>query len=288
MSESKRLPEPCETQLETYREIQGLDGAPLLAVHLHKAKFEQRKALKEYRSDKPVSEFLPGEVYDRSEKMVKARGENTEQISVEDAWKAVAEGETWVGSLPVQMHRKQQDVYLRGFPYLIGFKDGEPRVVLNKILPDDAGNMGRFYANEWARPWVIAEILDASGFNTENLTVATMKAKEKDEGTDEDAVLNYLYGNARENVHALLDFREDLDVEMKPWKPVEPDIPHESDYVRTQLIGYESEYSLFSRLGHGDSIREVVDVFQGSRGPKGTPPDRGLSLAYALQHEDGE
>lgn len=283
MSESRRLPEPCRTQLETYHEIQEMDGAPLLAVHLHKAKFEQRKALEEYRSGEPVSGFLPGEVYDRSEKMVKARGENTKRISAEDAWKAVADGETWVGSLPVQMHRKQQDVYLRGFPYLIGFKDGEPRVVLNKILPNDTVNMDRFYANEWARPWVIAEILDATGFNTENLTVATMKGKERDEGTDEDAVLNYLYGNARENVYALLDFREKLDVEMKPWKPVEPDIPHESDYVRTQLIGYRSEYSLFDRLGHGDSIREVVDVFQGNREAKGTPPDRGLSLEYALR-----
>ena len=286
MAESRQLPEPCQTQLETYREIQELDGAPLLAVHLHKAKFEQRKALEEYRSGKPVSGFLLSEVYDRSEKMVKARGENTERISVEDAWKAVAEGETWVGSLPVQMHRKQQGVYLRGFPYLIGFKDGEPRVVLNKILPNDSGNMDRFYANEWARPWVIAEILDATGFNTENLTVATMKAKEKDEGTDEDAVLNYLYGNVRENVYALLDFREELDVEMTPWNPVEPDIPHESEYVRTQLIGYESEFSLYDRLGHGDSIREVVDVFQGNRDPKGTPPDRGLSLRYALQDRE--
>jgi hypothetical protein len=286
MSESRQLPEPCQTQLETYREIQELDGAPLLAVHLHKAKFGQRKALEEYRSGEPVSGFLPSEVYDRSEKMVKARGENTERISVEDAWKAVAEGETWVGSLPVQMHRKQQGVYLRGFPYLIGFKDSEPRVVLNKILPNDSGNMDRFYANEWARPWVIAEILDATGFNTGNLTVATMKAKEKDEGTDEDAVLNYLYGNARENVYALLDFREELDVEITPWNPVEPDIPHESEYVRTQLIGYESEFSLYDRLGHGDSIREVVDVFQGNRDPKGTPPDRGLSLRYALQDKE--
>lgn len=286
MSESRQLPEPCQTQLETYREIQELDGVPLLVVHLHKAKFEQRKALEEYRSGEPVSGFLPGEVYGRSEKTVKARRENTERISVEDAWKAVAEGKTWVGSLAVQMHRKQQGVYLQGFPYLIGFKDGEPRVVLNKILPNDSGNMDRFYANEWARPWVIAEMLDATGFNTENLTVVTMKAKEKDEGTDEDAVLNYLYGNARENVYALLDFREELNVEMTPWNPVEPDIPHESEYVRTQLIGYESEFSLYDRLGHGDSIREVVDVFQDNRGPKGTPPDRGLSLRYALQDKE--
>lgn len=73
MSESRQLPEPCQTQLETYREIQELDGAPLLAVHLHKAKFEQRKALEEYRSGEPVSGFLPSEVYDRSEKMVKAK-----------------------------------------------------------------------------------------------------------------------------------------------------------------------------------------------------------------------
>lgn len=117
----------------------------------------------------------------------------------------------------------------------------------------------------------------------ENLTVATMKAKEKDEGTDEEAVPNYLYGNARENVYALLDFREKLDVEITPSNPVEPDIPHELDYVRTQLIGYESEFSLYDRLGHGDSIREVVDVFQDERDAKGTPPDRALSLEYALQ-----
>jgi hypothetical protein len=73
---------------------------------------------------------------------------------------------------------------------------------------------------------------------------------------------------------------------MTPWNSVEPDIPHESDYVRTQLIGYESEFSLYDRLGHTDSIREVVDVFQDNRDPKGTPPDRGLSLKYALQDKE--
>lgn len=80
------------------RHIQEVEGAPLFAIHLHKAKFEQRKALEEYRGSKPVSTFLPGEVYDWSEKMVKTRGENSEHISVEYAWKTVAEGETWVGS----------------------------------------------------------------------------------------------------------------------------------------------------------------------------------------------
>lgn len=88
---------------------------------------------------------------------------------------------------------------------------------------------------------------------------------------------------AAAKIHTLLDFREKLDVEMKTWKPVEPNIHHESDYVRTQLIGYRSEFSLFDRLDHGDSIREVVDVFQGNREAKGTPPDRGLSLKYALR-----
>jgi hypothetical protein len=46
------------------------------------------------------------------------------------------------------MYRQQQDVYLRGYPYLIGFIDGQPRIVLNKILPDKPENMDRFYCNE--------------------------------------------------------------------------------------------------------------------------------------------
>lgn len=108
-----------------------------------------------------------------------------------------------------------------------------------------------------------------------------MKAMEPDDGkTDEDQVLTYLYRNARENVRALLGTADE--VELSPWEPREPDIPHQSGYVKTQLIGYETEYSLFDRLGHGDTIREVIEVFQGKRESKGTPPDRGLSLSYAV------
>lgn len=279
---SGRLPHPCRTQLELHNEIADLNEDPLYAVDLHKAKFDQEKTLREYRDDRPLSETLPGDVYDRSRGMVMARGEDCTQVSAEDAWTAIGEGEEWIGSIPVQMYRQQQDVYLRGYPYLIGFVDGEPRVIINKILPDKPGNMERFYCNEWARPWMIAEILDATGFYTENLLLATMKAVEPDDGTtDEDQVLTYLYRNARENVRALLGITDE--VELTPWEPREPDIPHQSGYVKTQLIGYETEYSLFDRLGHGDSIREVIELFQGKREPKGTPPDRGLSLSYAVR-----
>lgn len=213
--------------------------------------------------------------------MVMARNEDCSPVKGEEVWTASGHGEEWVGSIPVQMYREEQDVYLRGFPYLIGFVDGEPRVILNKILPDKPENMDRFYANEWARPWVIAEILDATGFTTDNLVLATMKAMEPaDRKTDTGQILTYLYRNARENVRAMLDVGTEDD--LTPWEPREPDIPHQSDYVRTQLIGYETEYSLYDRLGHGDSIREIVEMFQGKRPPKDTPPDRGLSLPYAL------
>jgi hypothetical protein len=109
-----------------------------------------------------------------------------------------------------------------------------------------------------------------------------MKAREPDdEATDEDQVLTYLYRNARENVRALLDVPSD--VELTPWKPREIDLPHQSEYVRTQLIVYRTDYSLYNQLGHGDSIRDMIELFEGRREPKGTPPDRGLSLTYAVR-----
>jgi len=281
MPQDARLPAPCRTQLELHQEAAELETRPILAVDLHKAKFDQKKALQEYQEDRPLAETLPGDVYTRSQDMVTARGEDCTQVTAEEAWTAIADGETWIGSVPVQMYRQQQDVYLRGYPYLIGFVDGQPRVILNKILPEKPENMDWFYCNEWARPWVVAELLDATGFNTDNLVVATMKAREPNDGaTDEEQVLTYLYRNARENVRALLEVPED--VELTPWQPQEIDLPHQSDYVRTQLIGYRTDYSLYNQLGHGDSIRDMIELFEGRREPKDTPPDRGLSLSYAV------
>lgn len=281
MSESKRLPEPCKNQLTAFQDIYESDREPLLAVQLHKTKFDQQKAIEEYESNLPLEERLPGDVYKRSEGMVQIRGEDADVVSAEDAWTAIGDGEQWVGSLPVQMYRKQEDVYLQGYPYLIGFEDGEPRVVLNKILPDKSANMDRFYANEWARPWLIAEILDASGFTTDNLLVATMKAYENSTNSNETAILKYLYRNARQNVYSLLEAGKEVD--RPPWKPIEPDIPHQSDYVRTQLINYRSDFDLFSRLGYGNSVRDAIELFHDNKDPRATvPPDRGLSLDYAL------
>lgn len=281
MAATAELPKPHRDQLGWHREIAETGSTVLLAVDLHKAKFHQQKALEEYQSDRPLSASLPEGVYPRSKKMVQARSEETATIAPEAAWSTIVEEETWVGSLPIQMYRETQDVYLRGFPYLIGFKQGEPRVILNKILPTDAGNMDRFYANEWARPLVIADILAATGFETENLIVATMKAKEPEDGrTNEDVVLPSVYRCARENVYELLDYGEQIEAE--PWEPVEPELPHQASYIRTQVLDYRRDYAVFNRIGHGDSIRELVDVFLGDRVAKGTPPDRGLSLEYAL------
>lgn len=109
--------------------------------------------------------------------MIAARQDTITQIPTKQAWSEIATEDTWVGALPVQMHRQAQDIYLRDFPFLIGFTEGRPRVILNKILVQKSANLNRVYVNEWARPWVIAEILDATGFTTDDLIVATMKAK---------------------------------------------------------------------------------------------------------------
>lgn len=112
-------------------------------------------------------------------------------------------------------------------------------------------------------PERLRRFLDVTGFNKKNLVLATMKAMESDEGkSDEDHVLNYLYRNARENVRALLGLGEE--VELTPWQPREPD-SHQSEDVKTQLIRYKAKYSLFDRLGNGDSIRDVIDMFRESR-----------------------
>lgn len=283
---TEQLPEPVRAQLDLHQTAPTTDLDLIRAVDLHKAKFDQRKALREYREGRSLSESLPDDVYTQSKGMVMARNENSVQVSGKDAWTATSEGEEWVGSIPVQMYRQRQGAILRGFPYLIGFVDGEPRVILNKIIPDQPENMDRFYANEWARPWVIAEILDATGFTTDNLVLATMKAmKPAGEKVNEDRVVDYLYQNARENVFSMLHCGEEG--ELVPWEPREPELPHQTDYVRTQVIGYRTEYSLFERLGHGDSIREIIEVFQGKRKPKAKPPDRGMSLPYALGELSG-
>jgi hypothetical protein len=281
MSKLEKMPEPCANQLEIHRDIKEAEGDRVLNIHLHKLKFHHQKALDEFESDEPLENRLPNDVYGRSEGILQARSEAGTQVSAEEAWYNIGTEERWVGAIPIQIYREQLDVHLRGFPYLIGFKNGEPRVILNKILPSEEANLERFYANEWARPWVIAEMLDATGFNTDNVVVATMKAFEDRETTEEDSVLSYLNSTARENVNSMLELGVESD--LTPWEPVEPEIPHQSDFVRTQLIGYRSEYNLFRRLGHGLSIRDAIQVFSGSREPNSSsPPDRGQPLDYAV------
>jgi hypothetical protein len=59
-------------------------------------------------------------------------------------------------------------------------------------------------------------------------------------------------------------------VELTPWQPQEIGFPHQSDYVRTQLVGYRTDYSLYSQLGHGDSIWDMIELFEERRKPKDT------------------
>lgn len=279
---SKRIPQPYQTQIDLHHRISNSSKTSILAVELHNVKFDQNKALSEHQSTAPLDETLPDTVYDRSQRMVEARGADGTSVSVDEAWSAISKDETWIGSLPVQIYRSYQDVYLRGYPYLIGFVDGEPRVILNKILPNNPKNKNKFYANEWARPWVIAEILDATGFTTDNLILATMKAVEPADGkTDESKVLPFVYQIAKRTVNILPEVSEEA--ELTPCNPVKPNFSYEPDYISTQIISYETEYPLINQLDHGDSIREIIEMFQGKREPKGTPPDRGLTLPCAVK-----
>lgn len=273
----------CDNQLETHQEIVNSDTEPTLAIQLHKAKFSQRKALSEYQDNRHISTILSNQIYERSEGTITARGTDGEKVTAREAWKAIGEGDPWIGSLPVQMYHSRKESYLRGYPYLISFEDGEPQVILNKILPANPDNMDRFYCNEWARPWVIAEILDATGFCTDDLVIATMKAREKEnqrEQIDEEKITNYLYQCAKQNVAVLTD--STFEVDLVPWSPQEVNLPHQAEYIRTQIIDYRTDYPLYDRLGHGDTIREMIDLFKQQREPKETPPDRGLSLSSAL------
>jgi hypothetical protein len=277
MSTEDRLPEPHRTQLQLQQEIAESDHEPLLAIHLHKAKFHQAKALDEYRSQDGPRSFLDPNVFEKSMSMVAARTETSTSVSAERAWQEIASEETWIGALPVQIRREAQDVYLRGYPFIIGFAGGKPRVVLNKILVGKPRNLKRVYANEWTRPWVIAEILDATGFNTENLIVATLKADQQQYG---ESGLSYLKEVARKTVDTFVQNPEEQFLEPKNptmWTPDWQDGP-----VRTQLLQYETEWSLFDCIGHGDSIRDVIEVFRGNREAKGTPPDRGKTLEEVL------
>ena len=301
--------EACQKQINLYDTLADPTIQPILAVDLGKAKFNQSKALDEYRSGPSIPWSVSEDTIIRSAKMTKARGGNSvptfpetneddsgEEVedgddsvssvspnSAEDVWKRIASGERWIGAIPVGFYRKTEDVYLRGFPFLMGFDEGQPRVVLNRILPRDGGTMSRIYANEWARPWVIAKILDASGFNMDQTTLVTMKAREPD-STDENQVVNFLAGSARKTVEELMDYRAEHD--LQPDETVDPKLSHSVPYARTEILGYDSGFSLYERIGYGDSIRDIIVVFQGEREPRqGYAPDKGLSLEYSLNRD---
>ena len=277
MADVDRLPDPHRTQLQLHQEIGENDIEPLLAIHLHKAKYHQVKALDEYRSrNEPVDFMSPG-VYEKSKGMVAARADTSTSVSPEEAWTAIATEDEWVGAIPVQMFHQPKDVYLRGYPFIIGFVDGTPRVVLNKILVAKSGNMNRVYANEWTRPWVIGDILNATGFNTDNLILATMKADQQEYG---DQGLAYLRNIAHQTVGSFVQNPEEKFLE--PRKPMEWEPDWQDGPVRTRLLKYETDWSLFNHVGHGDSIRDVIDVFKENAAPKGIPADRGKTLEDVL------
>lgn len=305
-----KVPKPhkaCQTQIELHETLRNTNLRPILAVELGKAKFNQLKALDEFRSGMGSRHSVSGDTVTRSAKMVNARDRDvvprlparrednpTEtaesenylnspkpQNPVADVWNRIADGERWAGAIPVTFYRKTEDVYLVGRPFLVSFDSGKPRVILNRILPRDGGNMGRIYANEWARPWIIGRILDASGFTMDQTSLVTMKAQEPD-GADEDSVLEYLSENANKTVDELVEYRANHD--LRPDQTIEPTLSHEPPYVRTEILGYDSEFLLYDHIGFGDSIKDIIGVFQGEREPRrGDTPDKGLSLEYALK-----
>lgn len=263
MAAEDKLPKLHQTQLTLHEEIAETNPEPLLAVQLHKAKFDQQKAFDEYQSAEGPDAFLADGVFEKSTGMVTARKETSNSISAEQAWAEIATEDVWVGALPVQMYRQAQDIYLRGYPFIIGFAGGKPRVVLNKILVGRPRNLERVYANEWARPWAIAEILDATGLDTRNLIIATMKADQQRYG---EPGLNYLKEVTRMTVGTFVQNPEEEFIEPKTPTEWMPDWQDEN--VRTELLKYETEWSLFDWIGHGDSIRDLIEVFQGDATPK--------------------
>ena len=309
MGKPSRPHKACQNQIELYNKLTDPTIRPILAVELGKAKFNQLKALDEYRSGLSIPQSVPKDTATQSAKMTELRGDNFVPTfpsanknglaetadkkddavmsgplnSAEDAWRLIASGERWIGAIPVCMYRQVEDVYLRGFPFLIGFDDGLPKVILNRILTRDSGNIGRIYANEWARPWVIASILDASGFNMDQATLVTMKAQKPDD-TDENSVVGYLTSSAHQTVKELMDYRAEHD--LRPDQTVEPPLSHLAPYVRTEVLGYDTGFSLYDRIGYGDSIKDIIAVFQEERAPKKEyTPDKGLSLEYSLKSE---
>jgi hypothetical protein len=112
-------------------------------------------------------------------------------------------------------------------------------------------------------------------------SLVTMKAQEP-ETADEDSVLEYLPNNAWNTVDELLDYRADHDV--RPDRTIEPSFSHDPSYVRTEVLGYDPGVSLYERIGFGDSIKNVIAIFQDRREPRrDDTPDKGLSLEYALK-----
>lgn len=279
MAVEERLRDPYRTQLRMHQAIDETDPDDLLAVHLHKAKYDQVKALNEYRSSSGPTEFLSDRVYQQSEGMVAARRDESTSISAEEAWTGIATEETWVGALPIQMRREHEDLYLRGYPFFIGFTDGKPRVVLDKILVENGPNLERVYVNEWARPWVIGEILDAAGFNTDDLILATLKAEADRYG---ETGLAYLTEIAARTVTPFVQQSGERFVEARrPPVDWEPDWQH--DNVTVQLLKYDTDWQLYDEIGHGDSIRDMVAMFRGEQDPKGVPPDRGKTLGDVMR-----
>ncbi|KYH23784.1 hypothetical protein HAPAU_38630 [Halalkalicoccus paucihalophilus] len=168
------------------------------------------------------------------------------------------------------MYREREDVYLRGYPFIIGFQNGTPRVILNKTLVSDPSNQSLVYGNECARPWVIAQILDATRFDTKDLVLATMKA-DGARYTD----FSYLRQIASRTVATFLEeeYREELPADqLHSWDPPE------QEGIITELLRYDSNRSLFSELGYGDFIRDLVQMFLGHQSSKGIPSDRGRTL----------
>lgn len=277
MAAKEGLPEPHRTQLELSQQPPSPDAFELLAVHLHKAKFHQGKALDEFRQGDDLEAILDPDVHEKSKGMVASRGDISTSVSDEEAWHEIASEDSWIGAIPVQTHRDVMNVRLKGYPFIIGFANGDPRIVLNKILVRKSGNLNRVYANEWARPWVTAEILDATGFTTRNLIVATMKADQQRYGAKG---LDYLRDIATRTVEAFVGNPDEEFLERREltdWNPDWQDGP-----VRTQLLKYQTEFSLYERLGHGDSIRDAIEMFRGNRAAKDVPPDRGKTLPQIL------
>lgn len=282
MPQSTTLSEPYRTQ-SAYAEADHQDDRALVhAIDLHKAKFDQAKAYEEYQNPELVFDRLPTHVYDRSRAATAARQNETLPVSPTNAWESIASGESWIGSLPVHLARRREDVLLRGYPYLIAFDEGVPQVICNMILPSKAENMQYVYANEWARPWAIAKILDATGFDCDDTVLVTMKARESEVEPVLDAadIGGQLYRTAQRTVDEARGSIDDL--ELTSGETHTPAYDHEAPHILSEVTPYAPDF--YRHLGHGESVRDVLQMLLGNRDLiSETPPDRGLSLSYALR-----